>query len=84
MAESSSDIVTVQTSDGEVEARRMGRCESGSSRWQVRYPWGTETFFGTSAEVAAHARRRVAETTAEPARHVQPSPVQGMAAGSRQ
>ena len=58
MAETSGDVLRVPTPIGGIEARRMGRAESGSSRWQVAYPWGVETFFGTSAEVAAEAQRR--------------------------
>ena len=58
MAETSGDVVMVPTPIGGIEARRMGRAEAGPSRWQVVYPWGVETFFGTSAEVAAAAQRR--------------------------
>ena len=58
MAETSGDLVAVVTSDGTVEARRMGRAEAGQSRWQVRYPWGVETFFGTSAEMTRHVQGR--------------------------
>jgi hypothetical protein len=75
MAEASGDVVKVPTPVGEVEALRMGRSEAGSSRWQVKYPWGAETFFGTSAELAEHARRRIAKDArqshwySEPRRH---------------
>jgi len=58
MAETSGDVVVVPTPIGEIEARRMGRAEAGPSRWQIAYPWGAETFFGTSAEMAAYAQRR--------------------------
>jgi hypothetical protein len=58
MAETSGDVVIVSTPIGGIEARRMGRAEAGPSRWQVAYPWGVETFFGTSAEVTTHAQRR--------------------------
>jgi hypothetical protein len=58
MAETSGDVLMVPTPIGGIEARRMGRAEAGPSRWQVAYPWGVETFFGTSAEVAAYAQRR--------------------------
>ena len=58
MAETSGDVIIVSTPIGDIEARRMGRTEAGPSRWQVIYPWGVETFFGTSAEVAAYAQRR--------------------------
>ena len=58
MAETSGDVVAVATPIGNVEARRMGRTEAGQSRWQVRYPWGSEIFFGTSAEVTPHVERR--------------------------
>jgi hypothetical protein len=59
MAETSGDVLMVPTPIGGIEARRMGRAEAGPSRWQVAYPWGVETFFGTSAEVAAYAQERV-------------------------
>jgi len=65
MAEASGDVVKVPTPAGDVEARRMGRSEAGSSRWQVKYPWGAETFFGTSAELAEHAQRRVTSDAPE-------------------
>ena len=58
MAETSNDVLMVATPIGAIEARRMGRAEAGPSRWRVVYPWGAETFFGTSAEVAACAQRR--------------------------
>ena len=58
MAETSSDVLMVPTPIGDIEARRMGRTETGPSRWQIVYPWGVETFFGTSAEVTAYAQRR--------------------------
>jgi hypothetical protein len=61
MAETSGDVLMVPTPIGTIEARRMGHAEAGPSRWQVAYPWGVETFFGTSAEVTADAQRRTAK-----------------------
>ena len=61
MAETSGDVVMVSTPIGGIEARRMGRAEAGPSRWQVAYPWGAETFFGTSADLASHVQRRAAQ-----------------------
>jgi len=58
MAETSGDVLMVPTPIRDIEARRMGRAEAGPSRWQVAYPWGVETFFGTSAEMAAYAQTR--------------------------
>jgi hypothetical protein len=66
MAETSGEVVMVPTPSGEVEAQRMGRAEAGPGRWCVRYSWGSETFFGNSAELVAHVQRRVAETAAKP------------------
>ncbi|WP_431269523.1 hypothetical protein [Dankookia sp. P2] len=62
MAETSGDKVPIATALGTIEAHRMGRTEAGQSRWQVRYPWGIETFFGTSAEVSEHVGRRATES----------------------
>jgi hypothetical protein len=62
MAETSDDKVPIATTLGTVEAHRMGRTDAGQSRWQVRYPWGIETFFGTSAEVTAHVERRATDS----------------------
>ncbi len=64
MAETSGDVLMVPTPIGGIEARRMGRAEAGPSRWQVAYPWGVETFFGTSAEVAAYAQERATKAGA--------------------
>ncbi len=61
MAEAAGDVVSLPTPRGEAEARRMGRAEAGQSRWCVRHPWGTETFFGTAKQVLAHMRKRTAE-----------------------
>jgi hypothetical protein len=74
MAETSGDVLMVPTSIGSIEARRMGRAEAGSSRWQVAYPWGGETFFGTSAEVAAEAQRRAAGSGGKFAAEAQRAP----------
>jgi hypothetical protein len=64
----------VPTSIGGIEARHMGRAESGASRWQVAYPWGVETFFGTSAEVAADVQRRAIKAGSKIAVRVQQAP----------
>lgn len=64
MSEAMDDVVVVDTGRGRVEARRMGRAEAGPSRWRVAYPWGAETFFGTSAELAERARKRAADEAA--------------------
>ena len=61
MAEAAGDVLTLATSRGQAEARCMGRTEAGQSRWCIRHPWGTETFYGTAEQVAAHLRKRTAE-----------------------
>ena len=66
MAEAAGDVFALPTSSGPAEARRMGRAEAGQSRWRVAFPWGAETFFGHSDEVAAHARKRAEETAGMP------------------
>jgi hypothetical protein len=65
VAETSGDMLVLETARGRVEARRMGRAESGSSRWQVAFPWGGETFFGTSGELLTHAHQRLADKAVE-------------------
>lgn len=59
------DMVVLATARGRVEARYMGRTEAGSSRWQVAFPWGGETFFGTSGELLTHAHQRLADKAVE-------------------
>jgi hypothetical protein len=61
MSETAGDVLSVPSRQGKVEARHMGRADSGLSRWQVRFPWGTETFFGTSADISRHMRTRIAQ-----------------------
>ena len=61
MAEAAGDLVRLPTSRGDAEARRMGQAEAGQSRWCVRHPWGTETFYGTAEQVTAQMRKRMAE-----------------------
>ena len=68
MAEAAGDVVRLPTPRGDAEARRMGRPEAGQSRWCVRHPWGTETFYGTAEQVTAHLRKRAAEHEAAEAR----------------
>jgi hypothetical protein len=65
MAGSSGDRIVLETARGRVEAQRMGRTESGSSRWQVAFPWGVETFSGTSSELLSHAHQRIADEAAK-------------------
>lgn len=65
MSEAAEDVVKVKAPHGQVEARRMGRADSGLSRWQIRYPWGVETFFGNSADLVVHTKRRMAEKVAK-------------------
>jgi hypothetical protein len=74
MAETSGDVLMVPTLIGGIEVRRMGRAEAGPSRWQVVYPWGVETFFGTSAEVAADAQRRAGRAGGKVAAGAQRAP----------
>src|SRR5689334_11766221 len=64
MAEAAGDVLTLATSHGQAEARRMGRTEAGESRWCIRHPWGTETFYGTAEQVMKHMKRRVTERDA--------------------
>ena len=61
MAEAAGDVVKLPTPRGDAEAKRMGHAEAGQSRWCVRHPWGTETFYGTAEQVTAHLRERAAE-----------------------
>ena len=61
MAEAAGDVVRLPTARGDAEARRMGQAEAGQSRWCVRHPWGTETFYGTAEQATAHMRKRAAE-----------------------
>ena len=61
MAEAAGEMVRLPTARGDAEARRMGHAEAGQSRWCITHPWGTETFYGTAEQVAAHLRRRTAE-----------------------
>lgn len=61
MAEAAGDVLALMTPSGHVEATRMGRAEAGLSRWCIRYPRRTETFYGTAGQVMAHMRRRVSE-----------------------
>ena len=61
MAEAAGDVVSLPTPRGDAEARRMGQAEAGQSRWCIRHPWGTETFYGTAEQVTAHMRKRTAE-----------------------
>jgi hypothetical protein len=68
MAEAAGDILALPTSRGHAEARHMGRAESGQSRWCIRHPWGTETFYGTAEQVMAQMRKRIAELEAAEAR----------------
>ena len=61
MSETAGDVLSVASRQGKIEAHRMGRADSGLSRWQVRFPWGTETFFGSSADIFGHMRMRIAQ-----------------------
>jgi len=64
MAEAAGDVLTLPTSRGQAEARHMGRAEAGQNRWCIRYPWSTETFYGTAEQVVEHMTKRVAEQEA--------------------
>ncbi len=68
MAEAAGDVLTLATSRGPAEARRMGRTEAGQSRWCIRHPWGTETFYGTAEQAMAQMRKRAAEQEAAEAK----------------
>jgi hypothetical protein len=68
MGEAAGDVLALATPSEQVEATRMGRAEAGLSRWCVRYPWSTETFYGTAEQVMAHMRKRVGEQEAAEAR----------------
>ena len=61
MAEAAGDVLVLATARGRAEAKRMGRGEAGASRWCIRHPWGTETFYGTAEQVMAYMQKRVAE-----------------------
>jgi hypothetical protein len=75
MAEAAGDVLSLPTSLGRAEATRMGQAEAGASRWCVRYPWGTETFYGTSEQVEAHMMKRATEQ--EAAKDKQSPPAKG-------
>jgi hypothetical protein len=68
MGETAGDVLALETSSGQVEATRMGRAEAGLSRWCIRYPWSTETFYGTAEQVTAHMRKRATEREAAEAK----------------
>jgi hypothetical protein len=68
MGETAGDVLALATPLGQVEATRMGRAEAGLSRWCIRYPWSTETFYGTAEQVMAHMRKRVAQQEAAEAK----------------
>jgi hypothetical protein len=57
-------LLTVATPSGPAEARRMGRAETGQSRWSITYPWGNETFYGTAEQAEAHMKKRITEQEA--------------------
>jgi hypothetical protein len=61
MAQEPVDVLSMRSRHGKAEAHHMGRADSGVSRWQVRFPWGTETFFGASADIFRHMRMRIAQ-----------------------
>ena len=62
MSQEPTDVLSVPTPHGRAEARHMGRTGSGQGGpWQVRFPWGTETFFGTAADIVGHMRMRIAQ-----------------------
>jgi hypothetical protein len=61
MGETAGDVLALATPSGPVEATRMGRAEAGLSRWCVRYPWSTETFYGTAEQAVVQMRKRVTE-----------------------
>jgi hypothetical protein len=60
-AEAAGDVLSLPTSRGQAEARRVGRVEAGESRCCIRHSWGTETFYGTAEQVLASMTKRVAE-----------------------
>jgi hypothetical protein len=68
MGEAAGDVLALATLSGQAKATRMGRGEAGQSRWCIRYPWSTETFYGTAEQVMAHMTERVAEQEATAAR----------------
>ena len=68
MAEAAGDVLSLPTPRGHAEARHMGRAEAGQNRWCIRYPWSTETFYGTAEQVLAHMTKRVAEQEAAEAK----------------
>ena len=75
MAEAAGDVLSLPTSRGQAEARRMGRAEAGESRWCISHPWGTDIFYGTAEQVVAHMTKRVAEQEAAEAKR--PPPAKG-------
>ena len=64
MAEAAGDVLSLPTSRGKAEARRIGRAEAAASRWCISHPWDTEIFYGTAEQVVAHMTKRVAEREA--------------------
>jgi hypothetical protein len=68
MGETAGDVLALATPSGQAEATRMGRAEAGQSRWCIRYPWCTETFYGTAEQVMARMRKRVTKQEAAEAK----------------
>jgi len=64
MAEAAGDVISLPTSRGQAEARRMGHAEAGVSRWCISHPWDTEIFYGTAEQAMAHMAKQVAEREA--------------------
>lgn len=64
MAEAAGDVLILATAHGSAEAKRMGRGETGDSRWCIKHPWGTDTFYGTAEQVMAYMQKRVADQQA--------------------
>ncbi len=53
--------VTVPTTSGVATAIRNGRDASGAFKWDVTYPWGTDTVSGKATKVENHMIRAIAQ-----------------------
>lgn len=53
---SSKSIITVNTSRGDAEASR----DSSEDAWEIKYPWGTDSFSGNVNELINHMEKVIA------------------------
>jgi hypothetical protein len=56
-----SGVVTLPTSRGDADARRMGIVPQGDIVWRIDYPWGDSTFTGNLSQLQDEMHRNIAE-----------------------